>query len=177
MAQVSGRAGRGNRPGRVILQTYNPEHFSISSAGQQDFIAFYRQEIGYRKALNYPPFSRMILLKISGRGAQLTENHARQLGDLCRALKIRDTGYHQTVEIMGPIEASLTRIAGRFRWQGLLKCQVSTSVYQSAFIREPVRFRLPFGPGDHRCGSFFHDVKALVAGYLILIARCWILDA
>ena len=89
LAQVSGRAGRGNRPGRVILQTYNPEHFSIAAAGQQDFIAFYRQEIGYRKALNYPPFSRMIQLKISGRGAQLTENHARQLGDLCRALKIR----------------------------------------------------------------------------------------
>jgi primosomal protein N' (replication factor Y) len=121
LAQVSGRAGRGNRPGRVILQTYNPEHFSIAAAGQQDFIAFYRQEIGYRKALNYPPFSRMIQLKISGKGAQITEDHARQLGDLCQALKIRDTGYRQTIEIMGPIEASLTRIAGRFRWQVLLK--------------------------------------------------------
>ena len=121
LAQVSGRAGRGNRPGRVVLQTYNPEHFSIAAAGQQDFIAFYRQEIGYRKALNYPPFSRMIQLKISGRDAMVTENHARLLGDLCRVLKTKDSGYHQSVEIMGPIEASLTRIAGRYRWQVLLK--------------------------------------------------------
>ncbi len=67
LAQVAGRAGRGDRRGRVILQTYNPEHFSITAARQQDFISFYRQEIGFRKALNYPPYSRMIQLKISGK--------------------------------------------------------------------------------------------------------------
>ena len=55
LAQVAGRAGRGDRPGRVVLQTYNPDHFSIAAARQQDFMAFYRHEIGFRKALNYPP--------------------------------------------------------------------------------------------------------------------------
>jgi len=121
LAQVSGRAGRGNRLGKVVLQTYNPEHFSIASARQQDYMAFYRQEIGFRKTLNYPPFSRMIQLKISGKDAQIAENQARQLGNLCRELKTQQSAYDRHVEIMGPIEASLTRIAGRYRWQILLK--------------------------------------------------------
>ena len=58
LAQVSGRAGRGDRPGQVILQTYNPDHFSIQSAQQQNVKEFYKQEIIFRKALRYPPFSR-----------------------------------------------------------------------------------------------------------------------
>jgi primosomal protein N' (replication factor Y) len=70
LAQVAGRAGRGSFPGRVILQTYNPDHFSIMAARDQDFNSFYHQEINFRKALNYPPFSRMIQLKISGKADQ-----------------------------------------------------------------------------------------------------------
>jgi primosomal protein N' (replication factor Y) len=89
LAQVAGRAGRGDRPGRVILQTYNPEHFSISAAREQDFISFYHQEIGFRKALNYPPFSRIIQFKISGKDPEKTKSHSRLLGELCRALKKR----------------------------------------------------------------------------------------
>jgi len=156
LAQVSGRAGRGDRPGRVVLQTYNPGHFSIAAARQQDFIAFYRQEISFRKALNYPPFSRMIQLKISGRDSQDTENHARLLGDLCRVLKTKHPDYDQQVEIMGPIEASLTRIAGRFRWQLLLKGLNAKALHQfvnqflsenpTAFARQPVRVAIDVDP-------------------------------
>ena len=156
LAQVSGRAGRGDRPGKVVLQTYNPEHFSIAAARQQDFIAFYRQEISFRKALNYPPFSRMIQLKISGRDPQETENHARLLGDLCRGLKTKHLDYDQQVEIMGPIEASLTRIAGRFRWQLLLKGLNAKALHQfvnqllfenpTVFARPPVRVAIDVDP-------------------------------
>jgi primosomal protein N' (replication factor Y) len=130
LAQVAGRAGRGDKPGSVILQTYNPDHFSIAAARQQDFIAFYRQEIHFRKALNYPPYSRMIQLKISGKDPQGTENHARLLGDLCRGLKTNHSDDYQRVEIMGPIEASLTRVAGRYRWQVLLKGLTATALHQ-----------------------------------------------
>jgi primosomal protein N' (replication factor Y) len=121
LAQVAGRAGRGDRPGKVILQTYNPEHFCIATARNQDFNAFYQQEIGFRKALNYPPLSRMIQLKIAGKDPQETEKHVRLLGDCCRVLKASNAGHFQSLEIMGPIEASLTRIARRYRWQILLK--------------------------------------------------------
>jgi primosomal protein N' (replication factor Y) len=81
LAQVAGRAGRGSFPGRVILQTYTPEHFSILAARDQDFNSFYHQEITYRKALNYPPFSRMIQLKISATDPALAKTCAHQLGD------------------------------------------------------------------------------------------------
>jgi primosomal protein N' (replication factor Y) len=156
LAQVAGRAGRGDRPGRVILQTYNPDHFSIAAARQQDFIAFYRQEIGFRKALNYPPYSRMIQLKISGKDPQVTETHARLLGDRCRVLKTSHAADYGSVEIMGPIEASLTRIAGRYRWQVLLKGLNIRELHQfvnqllsqnpSVFTRQPILVAIDVDP-------------------------------
>lgn len=121
LAQVSGRAGRGEIPGRVILQTYNPGHFSILSATDQDFNAFYNQEIGFRKALNYPPFSRMIQLKISGKDKETTRQHALASGDLCRDLQRSDAAFVNHVEILGPIEAPIPKIARHYRWQILLK--------------------------------------------------------
>ncbi len=130
LAQVAGRAGRGERPGRVILQTYNPEHFCISAARNQDFNSFYQQEISFRQALGYPPFSRMIQLKISGKDPHETEKHAHLLGDHCRTLKTIHSAHYQSVEIMGPIEASLTRIAGRYRWQILLKGSNTGALHQ-----------------------------------------------
>jgi primosomal protein N' (replication factor Y) len=156
LAQVAGRAGRGDKPGRVILQTYNPDHFSIAAARQQDYIAFYQQEISFRKALNYPPYSRMIQLKISGKDPQETENHARLLGDLCRTLKVKHSTDYQSVEIMGPIEASLTRIAGRYRWQVLLKGLNAKALHQfinqllsenpPVFTRQPVLVAIDVDP-------------------------------
>ena len=121
LAQVSGRAGRGDVPGRVILQTYNPDHFSIRSAGEQDYDAFYRKEIGFRKALNYPPYSRIIQLRISGRDPKKTRDHAEAVGDACRSLQDTNGAAARWVEVLGPIEAPMARIAGRYRWQVLLK--------------------------------------------------------
>jgi primosomal protein N' (replication factor Y) len=121
LAQVSGRAGRGTSPGRVILQTYNPDHFSIMAAKDQDFHSFYTQELSFRNALNYPPFSRMIQLKISGKDKFETRDQAAHLGDLCRTLKTANPSLYSSIEIMGPIEASLAKIAKRYRWQILLK--------------------------------------------------------
>jgi primosomal protein N' (replication factor Y) len=130
LAQVAGRAGRGERPGKVILQTYNPEHFCISAARNQDFNSFYQQEISFRKALAYPPFSRMIQLKISGKDPRETEKHAHVLGDSCQLLKSNQTAHYQSVEIMGPIESSLAKIAQRYRWQILLKSANAGALHQ-----------------------------------------------
>ena len=121
LAQVSGRAGRGAVPGRVILQTYNPNHFCLLAAKDQDFKTFYNEEIDFRKALNYPPFSRMIQLKITGRDKEKTGEHALAVGDLCHALQRKDKSFLQSVEVLGPIEAPIPRIAKQYRWQILLK--------------------------------------------------------
>ncbi|MGD8549515.1 MAG: primosomal protein N' [Desulfobacterales bacterium] len=122
LAQVAGRAGRGAVPGRVILQTYNPNHFAILSATQQDFQTFYNQEISFRKSLSYPPFSRMVQLRISGKDREKTRQHAQAIGDFCNALKKNNRSFLKSVEILGPIEASLPKIAKQYRWQILLKC-------------------------------------------------------
>ncbi len=120
LAQVAGRAGRGRSPGEVILQTYNPGHFSVEAARHQDYKAFYRQEIHYRKTLGYPPFSRLIQLRISGSSADQTAGYAQVIGQFCRQLCRRHPQYAQ-VDILGPIEAPLARIANQYRWQLLLK--------------------------------------------------------
>ena len=123
LAQVAGRAGRGSVPGNVILQTYNPNHSSILYATAQDFQAFYNDEIGFRENLNYPPFSRMVQLKISGKNKEKTRHHAQALGDLCFDLKRSDRSFLRSLEILGPIEAPIPKIAKHYRWQIFLKGQ------------------------------------------------------
>ena len=123
LAQVAGRAGRGSVPGNVILQTYNPNHSSILYATAPDFQAFYNDEIGFRENLNYPPFSRMVQLKISGKNKEKTRHHAQALGDLCFDLKRSDRSFLRSLEILGPIEAPIPKIAKYYRWQIFLKGQ------------------------------------------------------
>jgi primosomal protein N' (replication factor Y) len=121
LAQVSGRAGRGDRSGSVILQTYNPEHFSILCAKQQNVHQFYDQEIIFRKDLNYPPFSRMIQIILSGRDKAEVHQHAQALGTACKTLFRNDKKFRETIVMMGPIEAPYAKIASRYRWQILFK--------------------------------------------------------
>jgi len=134
LAQVAGRAGRGDRPGTVVLQTFNPDHFSIQAARQQDFKSFFDAEIGFRKALGYPPFTRMIALRISGRDQQKTADHANVLGQKCRELLSSGKPYRGQIKVMGPIEAPLPRIARRHRWQLLVSSSSNTTLHR--FVHE-----------------------------------------
>jgi primosomal protein N' (replication factor Y) len=118
---VAGRAGRGGAAGQVILQTYTPGHFSITAARKQDFDVFFQKEIVFRRALNYPPYARLVQLKISGRDKRRTAAGAAALGDLCRRLSRSEDGLARAIEVLGPIEAPLARIARRYRWQILVK--------------------------------------------------------
>ena len=130
LAQVAGRAGRGASPGKVILQTYNPKHFSILAAQNQDYEAFHCQEIKFRQDLNYPPFSRLIQLKIAGKNPQKTAQTARHCGDVCYRLQNADDSFMKRIEILGPIEAPLARLEKRHRWQILLKGLDSESLHR-----------------------------------------------
>ncbi|MFW6011462.1 MAG: replication restart helicase PriA [Desulfosalsimonas sp.] len=130
LAQVAGRAGRGEAPGKVVLQTYSPDHFAIEAARAQDFMAFYNREIKFRKTLGYPPFTRMTQLKISGKDKGKTSKQAEELGRLLHKLQKSGEEKFKQVQILGPIEAPVTRIAGRHRWQILLKARSPESVRQ-----------------------------------------------
>ena len=123
LAQVAGRAGRGETKGKVIMQTYTPDHFSIASSKKQDFVEFYHKELPFRKALSYPPFSRIIQLKLSGKDKDKVKNHSLLVGKLCLDLINGNTENRWPVQMLGPIEAGIPRIASRYRWQILLKSQ------------------------------------------------------
>ncbi|NNG00328.1 MAG: primosomal protein N' [Desulfobacteraceae bacterium] len=130
LTQVSGRAGRGDAPGQVILQTYTPDHFSIQAAKAQDFEAFYDQEIIFRRSLQYPPFSRMIQIKISGKSKAATVRRAMEIGRKATLLKNADPAFSSAVRILGPIESPLVRIARHYRWQILLKGDSSAVLHR-----------------------------------------------
>jgi primosomal protein N' (replication factor Y) len=121
LAQVSGRAGRGSRPGRVILQTFNPEHFCMLTARDQDYGAFYEREIGFRKSLKYPPYSRLIQILVRGKDKDATARYAQMLGAVCRAMQSEDQAYREQIQLLGPVPATLARIKKQYRWQFLLK--------------------------------------------------------
>lgn len=121
LAQVAGRAGRGARPGHVILQTFNPGHFCILTARDQDYRAFYDHEIGFRKTLKYPPFSRLIQILVIGKNKEQTVGYAQGLGKICRGLQSKNRTYREKVQLLGPVAAPLARLHKQYRWQLLLK--------------------------------------------------------
>jgi primosomal protein N' (replication factor Y) len=121
LAQVAGRAGRGARPGRVILQTFNPDHFCILTAKAQDYRAFYDHEIHFRRTLQYPPFSRLIQILITGKDKEQTAQYAQNLGEICRALQSENRSYQENVKLLGPVAAPIARLQQQYRWQLLLK--------------------------------------------------------
>jgi primosomal protein N' (replication factor Y) len=113
LTQVAGRAGRGEDPGRVIVQTYTPEHPVIEAVKTHDYQSFCDAELAQRQALNYPPMGRLILLRLSSVDPIQVQNTAHII-----ATNFSD---QEGLEILGPAPASILRVANRYRWQILLK--------------------------------------------------------
>lgn len=121
LTQVAGRAGRGEVPGTVIIQTYNPEHPSIQMAINQDFSAFYKKEISPRQELGFPPFARLVNFRIIGPDISRTKEKAHQLGVLSRTLQEKENPFQKHIEILGPAEAPREKLKGKYRFQMLVK--------------------------------------------------------
>ncbi len=112
LTQVAGRAGRGDDPGRVIIQTYTPDHAVIEAVQRHEFEPFIATELEQRAALNYPPYGRLILLRLNSTDAEIVEQTAQKIAKV-----LASTAY----EILGPAPASILRVANRYRWQILVK--------------------------------------------------------
>jgi primosomal protein N' (replication factor Y) len=116
LCQVAGRAGRGGHPGRVIIQTYNPDHHSVVCSQQHDYAGFFETEYALRKRLGYPPAGYLASLRIDGPETAHVIQAAQGLAEWCQQNAPADQ-----VAILGPAEAPLARLRGRSRWQVLLK--------------------------------------------------------
>ncbi|KYG66587.1 primosomal protein N' [Bdellovibrio bacteriovorus] len=131
ITQMSGRSGRhvkeGESPGKVIIQTYNTEHESITFAKNHDFVGFANQELDIRGQLHYPPVGRLVSFRIQGTQLRNVEETASLLARRAQALKQQFPAY-SSVEILGPAEAPLAKLRGQFRYHLLLKTtQVSVA--------------------------------------------------
>ena len=120
LTQVAGRGGRGSEKGRVIVQTFNPDHYAVKRAQNHDYNGFYEDEIKLRRSLLYPPYARLVNLHISSIKKDQGSSGIANIGKLVRELS-RSRLMEKKVEILGPAEAPIARIKGRYRWQLLLK--------------------------------------------------------
>jgi len=122
---MSGRAGRGETPGRVILQTYNPGHYSLVCAAGHDYLRFHRLERETRLAAGYPPFTDMVRIGLTGPEEEATWRAARELSARIRASLglTADAGDKTkgTTEILGPTSALIKRVEDRYRFHLLVK--------------------------------------------------------
>lgn len=129
LTQVAGRTGRGYHPGRVITQTYNPESYAVKAAANHDYRSFYEQEISERKKYLYPPFSELIKLTYSSADSQKAEIEAGRLVDILTeslASDPKQLPQNQIgAQILGPSTAFIERIAGRYRWQIVIKLPIN----------------------------------------------------
>ena len=119
ISQVAGRAGRGEAGGKVIIQTYIPQHYAIQATLNHDYAAFYRQEIEYRKQLKNPPFSKLIKMTYIHANDAVCLNEAERMKKLL-TFEMESAGLFG-IDILGPSPAFIQRLRGRYRWQIILR--------------------------------------------------------
>ncbi len=118
LSQVAGRAGRGEQAGRVLLQTFQPRHEAITAAMHHDYEGFYQRELSVRHDLGYPPYSRLVAVRIDAADEAHARLLANTLADVARShVAVRD----ERVVVLGPAPAPIARIRARFRFRLLLR--------------------------------------------------------
>jgi primosomal protein N' (replication factor Y) len=148
LTQVAGRAGRGGSPGRVIVQSFNPDHYAIRPVLNHDYERFYAEEIAHRSALEYPPFGRLAQVVVSGAEEEAARDAAAQLA--------RASGSCDGCEVLGPAPAPIARLRGRHRFQLLIKGSDHRAVWKTARrladasekLSAAVRVRVDVNPVD-----------------------------
>ncbi len=116
LMQVGGRAGRHHLPGEVIIQSYSPEHYSITYALQHDYLAFFQHELNYRKENFYPPFSEIILINFLHEDMLILHKESKEWTDFLRKA-LKGTNVH----VSGPVASSVAKVKDRYRFQSMVK--------------------------------------------------------
>jgi primosomal protein N' (replication factor Y) len=117
LSQVAGRAGRGQDTGRVMIQTFYPDHYAVTAARDHDYPTFFQKEIELREQLGYPPFSYLACLRLQGNHKQKTEDMARRMAE--RMIQVTGSWPKRgkDLQVLGPVEAPLSKLKGKYRWQ------------------------------------------------------------
>ncbi|MBQ6508851.1 MAG: primosomal protein N' [Flexilinea sp.] len=118
LTQVAGRAGRAAEQGLAILQTFQPERYSIRAAVTGDYERFYENDLAYRRMLGYPPFSRMLRLEVRDPDPEKAQ---RRIGELAAMLKNRIREQGLKVRLIGPAPCFFPRLSGKYRWHVILR--------------------------------------------------------
>ncbi|HEY3450568.1 MAG TPA: primosomal protein N' [Myxococcales bacterium] len=142
LAQVAGRAGRGAEPGRVLVQTFNPEAPAVSHVLGHDYLAFSEHELALRKAYLYPPFCRLLAVRVEGVHPDHTRNAARLVARAA-GQAARESGGE--LRVIGPAKAPFARLRGKTRWQLLVKGPTARSLVPAALAIERAAEDLPGG--------------------------------
>ncbi|MDN4619569.1 primosomal protein N' [Paenibacillus sp. PsM32] len=128
LTQVAGRAGRHHLPGEVIVQTYNPEHYSVIHASRHDYGSFVREELKHRQTLGYPPYCRLALITFSHEKlallVRIAENYTQMIKD--QASKLGWLGSlerfsNEALDVLGPVASPIPRLKNRYRFQCMIK--------------------------------------------------------
>lgn len=119
LSQVAGRAGRGDRAGRVVVQTFQPTHAAVHYAAKHDYEGFYDSEIGFRRDLGYPPFAHLVSVRVDAGEEAESRNAARTLAARARQCPEVQSG---EVVLLGPVAAPVAKVRGRFRHRMMLRC-------------------------------------------------------
>lgn len=120
ITQVAGRAGRGEKEGKVIVQTYTPDNYSILFSIQNDYLGFYNREISIRRDMNYPPFSKIFLMNLSSKKEDLLIKCIQNIGVILKN-KLKE---NDKIEMLGPCPCAISKINDFYRWQIILKGNV-----------------------------------------------------
>lgn len=134
LTQVAGRAGRSSRGGRVIMQTFNPDHYSLQFAADHDVNGFYARELEYRRKLGYPPFAKLVRLEYRNVNNDKAKEEAVKMADKLK-VKLEAEGFRQT-EMVGPVPCFFAKENGEHRWQIILRGPDPTAVLKGARFNE-----------------------------------------
>lgn len=128
LTQVAGRAGRGDKRGEVLVQTYAPQHYAILTARNHDYVSFYNREIRERQELAYPPFTRIINILISATNESQVITVAEELNQA-----IRSIAHPSISDVLGPAPAPISKIKGKYRWQIMIKSDNNTELRRQIY--------------------------------------------
>lgn len=142
ITQVVGRSGRGERTGRAVLQTENPEHYIINLASQQDYESFYNEEIALRRSMVFPPVCDLCVFAFSGRESTAVQTGAEAVFMLMKQ-KLDEIQPKTPVKVIRPVRCSYEKINGRYRWRIIMRCKNTAEIrgFISDILKSSVKLK------------------------------------